>query len=217
MNNNFTKSYDTKKIVGMAMFAALAYAVTFVFRIPVMFLTFDAKDTVITIASLIYGPIAGVIISLIVALIEFISISSTGVYGLIMNFASSAVFSSVAALIYKYRKNASGAIIALYSASVALVAVMLCLNLLVTPYFMKQPTAAVIALLPKLIIPFNTAKALLNTALVMILYKPVTVAMRRAKLLKGEGKISINRSFAVVYITAAITLISAIIIFVIIK
>ena len=33
--------FDTKRLVGMAMFAALAYAVTFVFRIPVMFLTFD--------------------------------------------------------------------------------------------------------------------------------------------------------------------------------
>ena len=80
--------FDTKRLVGMAMFAALAYAVTFVFRIPVMFLTFDAKDAIIIISSLIYGPLAGVFISLTVALLELITISGTGVYGFIMNFAS---------------------------------------------------------------------------------------------------------------------------------
>ena len=101
-NKAITK-LDTKKLVGMAMFAALAYSVTFVFRIPVMFLTFDAKDAIIIIASLIYGPVSGIIISLTVALIELITISGTGVYGFIMNFASSAVFSAVAALVYKYK------------------------------------------------------------------------------------------------------------------
>ena len=46
------RSIDTKKLVGISMFCALAYGATFVFRIPVMFLTFDAKDTIITIAAL---------------------------------------------------------------------------------------------------------------------------------------------------------------------
>ena len=55
----------------MAMFAALAYGVTFVFRIPVQFLTFDAKDAVISIASFIYGPTSAIVISLIAAFIEF--------------------------------------------------------------------------------------------------------------------------------------------------
>ena len=86
--NKSNKSIDTKALVGIAMFAALAYGVTFVFRIPVMFLTFDAKDTLITIASLIYGPVSGIVLSLLVALIELITISGTGVYGFIMNFAS---------------------------------------------------------------------------------------------------------------------------------
>ena len=56
----------------MAMFAALAYGVTFVFRIPVSFLTFDAKDAVLTVAAFIYGPLASVIMALIPALIELI-------------------------------------------------------------------------------------------------------------------------------------------------
>ena len=216
MNKN-TKSFDTKKLVGIAMFAALAYGATFVFRIPVMFLTFDAKDTLITIASLMYGPVSGAVISLIAALLELITISGTGVYGFIMNFASSAAFSVTAGLIYKYKRNASGAIIAFYSASIVMVTVMMLLNMFVTPYYMGVTTATVIDLIPTLFFPFNLAKALLNSALAMMLYKPLTVAMRRAGLLKGQGKMKINRSSVSVYITALITLLVAIILFVVLK
>ena len=87
------KALDVKKLVGIAMFAALAYIATFIFRINVMFLTFDVKDAVITIASFIYGPIAALVMSLTVALLELITISGTGVYGFIMNFLSTATFS----------------------------------------------------------------------------------------------------------------------------
>lgn len=214
MNKN-TKSIDTKKLVGIAMFAALAYGVTFVFRIPVSFLTFDAKDTMITIAALIYGPISGIIISLLAALLELITISGTGVYGFIMNFASSAAFSATAALIYKYKRNASGAILSFYAASVTMVTVMMCLNLFVTPYYMGVPRKMVVDLIPTLFLPFNIAKALLNSAFAMMLYKPVTVAMKRAGLLKGHGKMQINRSFVSIYVTAIVTLVVSVILFVI--
>ena len=73
---NKTK-FDTKKNVGIATFAALAFGVTFVFRIPVSFLTFDAKDAILTVAAFIYGPLSAVIMSFLTALIEFITISYT--------------------------------------------------------------------------------------------------------------------------------------------
>ena len=215
-------AFDTKKLVGMAMFAALAYAVTFVFRIPVMFLTFDAKDAIIIVASMIYGPLSGVIISLTVALIELFSISGTGVYGFIMNFASSAVFSSVAALVYKYKRTSSGAIIGFYTASISMVAVMFLLNIFVTPYYMgadigvAEAREQVMKLLPVIILPFNIAKALLNTALAMLIYKPVIVSLRRAKLIQGNSNLSFNRSSVVMLITAIVTLIAAAVIFILI-
>ncbi len=216
-----TNAFDTKKLVGMAMFAALAYAVTFVFRIPVMFLTFDAKDAVITIAALMYGPVSGILISLVVALIEFISISGTGLYGFIMNFASSAAFAAVAALIYKYKRNSTGAIIAFYAASISMVAVMMGMNLILTPQYLTKVMGTpidvdyVASMIPTLLLPFNLAKALLNSAFAMLLYKPVTVAMRKAKLLKGNSKMNFNKSSLSVLITAVVTLVAAVIIFVI--
>ncbi len=175
--------FDTRRLVGMAMFAALAYGVTFVFRIPVVFLTFDAKDAVLAIAAFIYGPVSAIIMSLIPALIELITISGTAFWGFLMNFISSASFSFTASLIYKHRKNLSGAIIGLYTAALVTTALMIPLNILIMPIFQKDLTAeAVIQWIMPLILPFNLAKTLMNASFVMLLYKPVVVAMRRAGL-----------------------------------
>ena len=47
-----------RALVLMAVFAALAFAAMFVFRFNVTFLTFDLKDSVITISGLLLGPVA---------------------------------------------------------------------------------------------------------------------------------------------------------------
>lgn len=208
---------DVKRLVGMAMFAALAYGVTFVFRIPVQFLTFDAKDAVLTIASFIYGPISAIIMSLIPAFIEFITISSTGFWGFLMNFASSACFSFTAAVIYKYKRSLNGAIIGLYASVLATTALMMLLNILITPIYMKVPRAVVIDLLPTLLLPFNFAKALMNSAITMLIYKPVSIAMKRARLINGKMDARFNKQSVIMLIIGAVTLTAAITIFVVLK
>lgn len=208
---------DIKKLVGMAMFSALAYSVTFVFRIPVQFLTFDAKDAVLTVAGLIYGPFAAIAMSLIPALIELITISDTGIWGFVMNFASSACFSFTTALIYKYKRSFNGAIIGIYSSVACTTALMMLLNVLVTPIYMGVPRQAVIELLPTLLLPFNFAKALMNAAIVMLIYKPVSVALKRAGLIKGKIDTGFNKISIIMIFAGLITLAVAISVFVILK
>ncbi len=201
----------------MAMFAALAYGVTFIFRIPVSFLTFDAKDAVLTIAAFIYGPVSALIMSFIPAFIEFVTISSTGFWGLLMNFASSACFSFTASVIYKYRRTFNGAIIGLYASVVATTALMILLNILVTPIYMDVPRAVVFDLLPKLLLPFNFAKALMNAAIALLIYKPVSIAMKRAGLIHGKMDAKFNKQSVITLVVGAITLAAAITIFIILK
>ena len=181
-------------LVLMAVFAALAFAAMFVFRFNVTFLTFDLKDAVITIAGLLLGPLAAATVSLLVAVLEFITISDTGWYGFLMNFASSVTFSAVCAVVYRNHKKLSGAIISLVTGVVAMVAVMLTLNLVVTPFYMGAPRSAVIDMIPTLLLPFNLVKGLVNASMVLILYKPVCRAMQAAKLLPrsidGDGMLS---------------------------
>ncbi len=211
------KKMDIKRLVGMAVFAALAYGVTFVFRIPVSFLTFDAKDAVLTVASFLYGPIAAVIMSLIAALIELITISGTGFYGFLMNFASSACFAFTASLIYKFKRSLNGAIIGIYSSVILTTAVMMGLNILITPLYTGTTPEQVIKMIPTLLLPFNFAKALMNGAIAMLIYKPISLAMKRAGLIKGGFDPKFNKQTAIMLILGAATLVAAITIFIILK
>lgn len=217
------KKVNIQKIVGIAMFASLAFVVSLVFRFPVLFLTFDAKDAIIALAGFIFGPVSALITSLLAATIE-LSISDTGIYGFIMNFVSSATFSFTASLIYKYKRTFVGSIIAFYSATATLTLVMLGMNILVTPFYMGAPRSAVIELLPTLLL-FNLAKALMNSAVAMLLYKPVITALRRARLIKvkaseigKDSKIGFLNKFTVYTLVIGLTTLAvATAIFIIIK
>lgn len=199
------------------MLSALAFLARLVFKIPVSFLTFDIKDTVIALGGLVFGPVSGVVIALVVSLVEMI-ISETGPIGFVMNFVSSAVFAGVASLIYKFKRTFNGAIIGLYSSVAATTAVMLLMNVILTPIYQGVPRSAVIAMLPTLFLPFNFAKTLLNAAIVMLIYKPVVVALRKAKILEGKTMdVKFGKQSVITIIISSVSLVAAIVIFVILN
>ncbi len=177
------KSLNTKKLAVVAMMCALAYICVFVFRIKVGFLTFDAKDAIIAITSLIFGPIWGGITAVLVPFLEFLTVSDTGLYGLIMNILSSVTFAVICGSIYKYKRSFSGAIMGVVVAALSVIAVMMVANLFITPLFMGVERSEVVAMLPTLLLPFNAVKATLNAGLTLALYKPFTTALRQARLL----------------------------------
>ena len=185
-----------KKMTGVAMFAALAYLSMIILRIPDIggFLTMDFKDVIITISAMFFGPISAVFISILVPFLEFMTISGTGVYGLIMNILSSLTFSLTASVIYKYKKSFWGAVIGLLSATLAVTAVMMVANLVITPYYMNMPTSAIAALIPKLLLPFNLTKAIFNSAVTLILYKPLTSAMRRTDFFGKKRVVDVEKT-----------------------
>ena len=214
---NKKTSLDIKKTASIAMLSALAFLARLVFKIPVSFLTFDIKDTVIALGGLVFGPVSGVVIALVVSLVEMI-ISETGPIGFVMNFVSSAVFAGVASLIYKFKRTFNGAIIGLYSSVAATTAVMLLMNVILTPIYQGVPRSAVIEMLPTLFLPFNFAKTLLNAAIVMLIYKPVVVALRKAKILEGKTMdVKFGKQSVITIIISSVSLVAAIVIFVILN
>lgn len=212
---------NTKTLVGIATFSALAFVVTLVCKlIPSVagFLSLDLKDAVISMASFIYGPVSAVLISLIVAFVELITISTTGWYGFVMNFVSSAVFSLVATLIYRKIRSINGALVAFFSATVATTAVMLLLNIFVTPLYMTSvgipmDSLGVMEMIPSILLPFNFSKELLNSALAMLIYKPLSMALRRIGLAPGDvSKMTFNRGTVIILSVGTVSMIAAIII-----
>jgi riboflavin transporter FmnP len=213
------KAKGIKQLAVIAMFCALSYVCMLVIKIPVQFLTLDIKDSLIILCGLLFGPVTAVAVSFIVPLLEFMTISGTGVYGLIMNVLSSLSFSLTASLIYRYKKTFYGAIVGLVSGVLAMTAVMMVANLLVTPYYMGVPTATVAALIPKLLLPFNLIKAILNAAIVLLLYKPISRILRRGGMIDGtpdnvaKNTNSKTRSIVVTVVALSIIVASFAIIF----
>ncbi len=214
---------NLNKVIGISIFSAFAFVVALVCNIipPVAgFLSLDAKDAVISVAAFVYGPISGVIISLVAALLEFLTFSTTGWYGLVMNFASSAVFSLTAALIYKFRRNINGALIGYLSAIITTAGLMLLLNRFVTPVYLfeylgimpkEAATEYVIGIIPTILLPFNLAKSMLNAAVAMLLYKPIVTALRKAKIASGsQNAVKFNRSSVIILIVGAVVLAASI-------
>ena len=213
---NKTKT-NYKKIASIAMLSAFAFLARLVFKIPVSFLTFDIKDTVIALGGLVFGPVSGIIIALLVSLIEMI-ISETGPIGFVMNFVSSAFFAGTAALIYKYKRTFNGAIIGLFSSVGVTTAAMLAMNVLLTPIYQGVPRSVVISMLPTLFLPFNFAKTLLNAAIVLLIYKPVVNALRKAKIIEGKAMdTKFGKQSVITIAISVVSLIAAIIIFVILN
>ena len=192
------KRFSVKKLVLLAMLAAMAYVIVSLVRIPVvLFLKYEPKDVVITIGGFLLGPMAAFITSLVVSLLEMVTISETGPIGCLMNLISTCAFSCTAAFIYKRRHTLSGAVSGLAVGGVFMVILMLLWNWLITPLYMGVERSVVEGMLLPAFLPFNTLKAGLNSALILLLYKPLVTGLRKTGLVdtgssqSGSSKISI--------------------------
>lgn len=192
------KRFSVKKLVLLAMLAAMAYVIVSLVRIPVvMFLKYEPKDVVITIGGFLLGPMAAFVTSLVVSLLEMVTISETGPIGCLMNLISTCAFSCTAAFIYKRKHTLSGAVSGLAVGGVFMVILMLLWNWLITPLYMGVERSVVEGMLLPAFLPFNTLKAGLNSALILLLYKPLVTGLRKTGLVdtgssqSGSSKISI--------------------------
>lgn len=175
---------DTKSLVFLAVLCAIAYISVFFFRIQVVtFLKYEPKDVFIGLAAFIFSPMWGLVISVIVSLIEMVTISSTGPIGLLMNVLATICFVCPAGYIYKKRKTLSGAVLGLVAGSILMTAAMLLWNYLITPLYMNVPREVVTAMLVPAFLPFNLLKAGVNSVLILLIYKPVINTLRKAHLL----------------------------------
>ena len=193
---------NVKTMVSLGMLTGIAYVVMLLSKmLPSVngFLDFDFKDVVICIGGFIFGPLSAAAISIVVALIEMMTISHTGPIGLIMNILATCSFCCTASYVYKRRHTKTGAIEGLALGVVCLVGVMLLWNYLITPIYQGVPRDVVAAMLPTVFLPFNLVKGGLNMAATLLLYKPVVSALRKTGLVapskSGQQK-KFNAGFA---------------------
>ena len=196
---------SVKKLVLLSMLAAAAYVIVALVRIPVvLFLKYEPKDVIITIGGFLLGPMAAFAVSALVSALEMITISETGPIGCLMNLLSTCSFACMAAYIYKRQHTLKGAVIGLSLGSVGMVIIMLLWNWLITPLYMGVSRNVVEGILLSAILPFNLLKAGLNTALTLVLYKPLVTALRRAGLAEQRKETANTSRWGVILLSAVL-------------
>lgn len=211
-DDRMNRKSELKKLSVTAMLCAVAYLCVFLFRFKVSFLTFDFKDAILAVIAFLYGPLYAFFSSVAVSFIEFLSVSDTGMYGFIMNFLSSAAFAVTCGLFYRYRHTFSGAIFGSAAAVFFMTAVMLVANIFITPFYMGVTRTYVAAMIPKLLLPFNLAKGAVNAAVTMLIYKPITSALKKSGLVASVGRQTDRKKFILLSVVATAILVIFIII-----
>ena len=194
------KRMSTRYLASTAMFAAVSFVSVLIAKvIPNVagFLSYEPKDAFIVIAGVLYGPMTSVLISVIVSLIEMLTISSTGPYGFLMNVVSTCAFAVPAAWFYQKHRTQKDAVIGLVFGIVTMAVAMLLWNYIITPYYMGVPRETVAGMLLPVFLPFNLVKGGLNAALTLLLYKPIVSALRSAHLAEPSASGKAKGSFSV--------------------
>ena len=175
---NTTKKFSVKLIAKMGMMAAIA-CVLGLFRFLILpmlqFLTYDFADIPIIISAFAFGPVAGLLITVVVSFIQAFLLGGDQLYGFIMHILASGAFVIVASLIYKGHKTKKMAIVSLIAATLVMIVVMGAANYFVTPYYyggaaMKE---MVVKLMPFILL-FNLIKGVANSLITLLVYKRIS-------------------------------------------
>lgn len=179
------KVFDVKRMVTMAVFAAVSIVLVMLIRFPIFapvaFLEYDPADIPILLCTFMFGPVPGLVLTVVVAVLQGVTVSAgSGLYGIIMHVIATSAYVLTAGLIYKYKRTLPGAVVALLCGIAARVVIMIPANLLITPLFMGVPQQTVMDLMGY-IVAFNAINAAINASVTFVTYKPLR------KILKLEA------------------------------
>lgn len=128
----------------------------------------------ILIGAFAYGPVAGVIITVLASFIQAFFLGGDGVYGFLMHVIATSALVLVSATIYRFKHTRAGAVVGLCCGTLTMGLVMMAANHFITPMFMGAPTEVVDAMLLPVILPFNLLKAGINSCITFVVYKAVS-------------------------------------------
>ena len=180
-----SNSNSARRVTIIGMFSAVAVILSLLGKlVPSVagFLDYDPKDIIVVICGFMLGPFYAVAVSVVASLVEFVTFSSSGVIGLIMNVLSTISFALPASLMYKKKRNVRVAVFGLIIGVLFMTIAMALWNYLVTPFYMHVPREVVVSMLPTVFIPFNLVKGSVNAVFAVILYKPLVRALRKISL-----------------------------------
>ncbi len=169
---------STRNLAIMGVLAAMSVILIFMIHFPIIpaasFLEYEPGDIPLYLIGFLFGPLSGLIVTIIVCILQGITVSgASGIIGILMHIFATGSFVLVAGLIYKVKKNRTWMVIGLFAGVVVMTVTMCLWNLIFTPIFMNVPREAVVQMLIPAIIPFNLIKAGVNSVVTLLLFETV--------------------------------------------
>lgn len=176
------RKFEVRKMATMAILSALSIVLMLLIRFPLIpaapYLIYEPADVPILIGSFLFGPLSGLLMTVVVSAIQAF-MSPDGLVGFVMHVIATGAFAVTAGLIYRKKHSLKGAVAALIAGTIAMAVVMIPVNLIIQPRFYGIPIETVKSLLIPAIIPFNLLKAGINSAVAFIVYKTVSKIVNR--------------------------------------
>lgn len=171
------KSIKVKKMVMVAVFAAVSFALQMIAPFPKVggFLEIEFSDLPALIIAFAYGPISGVLVELLKNLLHCL-VTSTGFVGELANFVVNGIFVAVAGLIYMNHKTFKTAILSLVlaTAAMAIAGIFVNLYIMLPLYMPTAPLSVTMPLVLGTILPFNLVKGAGISLITMLIYKRIS-------------------------------------------
>ena len=160
------------------MFTAIGAVLITLVHFPLFpaapFLQYDPADVPILIAAFAFGPVAGILVTVLASFIQAFFLGGDGIYGFLMHVIATGILVTVASTLYRKFHTRTGAIIGLLLGTFAMGVGMMIANHFITPFYMGAPTEMVDAMLVTVILPFNLLKAGINSIVTFLVYKSVS-------------------------------------------
>ncbi len=174
---------NVRKMTTMAILSAMSIVLMLLIRIPILpaapYLIYEPADIPIFVGTFIFGPLSGLVMTIVVSVIQAFALSTDGWVGLVMHVAATGAFVITAGLIYKKYNKFAGAIAALVAGTLVMTLVMIPVNLIIQPNFYGTPIEVVKSLIVPVIIPFNLIKAGVNSLWTLLVYKTISKLVKK--------------------------------------
>ena len=185
MRSTLKKRFSAKRIAMMAAFVALAYVVSLL-DFPVFpatpFLKLDFGNVFILLASLLFGPVEGIVVCILKESLRIIGSSSGGV-GELANMLTTTAYILLPSVTYRFKKGLKVIIPCLVGACFIGTGMALLANRFINfPLYMGAGAAAVFKQTFWFIVAFNLIKTAAVGILTMLLYKRLSNFLKSKKI-----------------------------------
>ena len=187
------RKLDVNKLVKISMLGAIA-TILMLIEIPLIpmfpWLKIDLGDIPAMIGAFAFGPLAGVMITFLKILLNFIfEGSATGGVGEFANFLIGIAMIVPASYIYHRNKTKKNAIVGLIIGAISLQVIAIFANVyILLPLYGIDPQGGVMNYIVAGLLPFNTIKAIIIAIVTFILYKKVSKAVFNEETFSKKSK-----------------------------